>query len=160
MTKREKIRWGILGPGRISEKFANDLALVEDAEIAAVGSRSLDRSASFTRNHGGLAFGSYEAMVKEGGIDIMYIGTPHFLHLKQTLLCLENRFPVLCEKTRLVWLGKEVPTGWLNPLEKPHQNVFFMESRFWTSNSLPRLSSQKYLEKINWKSGLTMGGVL
>lgn len=128
ITGSEKIKWGILGPGRIAEKFARDLAMVDGAELVAVASRSLDRAIAFSEKYSGATpFHSYESLVREGGIDIMYIATPHAFHLDQTLLCLENGIAVLCEK----------PAG-LNRKEvqmmvdaSRHNEVFFMEA-LWT----------------------------
>ncbi|NND31780.1 MAG: Gfo/Idh/MocA family oxidoreductase, partial [Saprospiraceae bacterium] len=96
---RKKVRWGILGPGKIANKFAKDLAMVADADLVSVASRSLDRAQAFAGQHlVKSAFSSYETMIKEQELDIIYIATPHTFHLEQTLLCLENGVAVLCEK--------------------------------------------------------------
>ena len=93
------IKWGILGTGRIAHKFARDLRLVADAELIAVGSRSQHAAAEF-----GQAFQvkycheSYEALVQNPEVDVIYIATPHNLHYENTRLCLENGKAVLCEK--------------------------------------------------------------
>jgi predicted dehydrogenase len=128
MESNQPIRWGILGPGKIAEKFAHDLALVKNAEIRAVASRSLDRAIAFGGRHfGARPYSSYEAMVKDGEIDIMYIATPHTFHLEQTLLCLENGIPVLCEKPASI-NQKEVQ---MMVDASRQNNVFFMEA-LWT----------------------------
>jgi predicted dehydrogenase len=94
-----KIRWGILGCGRIAGKFASDLRLVNDAELVAVGSRSLDKAGVFAREHGASHIhGSYEALVSDPDVDVIYVATPHSHHHAHTLLCLEHGKPVLCEK--------------------------------------------------------------
>ena len=93
------IRWGILGTGRIAHKFAADLKLVEGAELIAVGSRSQksadEFSNTFTITH---AHHSYEALVQNPDVDVIYIATPHNLHYENTLLCLRYGKAVLCEK--------------------------------------------------------------
>ncbi len=61
----EKIRWGVLAPGRIARSFALDLALVPDAELVATGSRSLQRAEAFAAEFGGAAHGSYEELVDD-----------------------------------------------------------------------------------------------
>jgi predicted dehydrogenase len=91
-------RWGILGPGRIAHSFASDLALVEDAELVAVGSRSLDRASAFTAEHGGTAYGSYEELLADGLVDAVYVASPHGVHVEHVTACLEAGKPVLCEK--------------------------------------------------------------
>ena len=128
MEPDQKVKWGVLGPGRIAEKFAHDLSLVENAVISGVASQSLDRAISFgSRHFGARPYSSYEAMVKDHEIDIMYIATPHTFHLEQTLLCLENGIPVLCEKPAGI-NRKEVQ----KMVDASRQNnVFFMEA-LWT----------------------------
>jgi predicted dehydrogenase len=93
------IRWGILGTGRIAHKFASDLRLVEDAELIAVGSRSQKTADDFNKEfpvkH---VHDSYEALVQNPEVDVIYIATPHNLHYDNTLLCLKHKKAVLCEK--------------------------------------------------------------
>ena len=94
-----KTRWGILGCGRISGTFAEGLAVIPEAELVAVGSRtqaSADAFASKYKAKRGHA--SYEALVRDPEVDVIYIGTPHPHHAENTLLCLEGGKAVLCEK--------------------------------------------------------------
>lgn len=91
--------WGILGPGKIAQKFAQDLAFVPNAKLYAVGSRNLERAQNFAKEHKAITyFDSYEALVNCAEVDIIYIATPHSEHFKNTLLCINARKPVLCEK--------------------------------------------------------------
>lgn len=93
------IRWGILGPGRISREFAVGLTEAEGAELAAVGSRSLDRAEVFSTDFEvPQVHGSYAALAADPGVDAIYIGTPHTFHHDHTMLCLEGGKHVLCEK--------------------------------------------------------------
>ena len=62
------IRWGLLAPGRIARKFAEDMALVPDAELVATGSRTLSRAEQFAAEFGGAAYGSYEELVDLGPV--------------------------------------------------------------------------------------------
>jgi predicted dehydrogenase len=95
----KKIKWGILACGRIAGKFANDLKLLEDADLWAVGSRSLDKATAFAAAHGFRhAYGSYEALVNDPDVDVIYIASPHAQHHEHTLLCITHGKPVLCEK--------------------------------------------------------------
>lgn len=91
--------WAILGLGNIARKFAQDLALVPQARLHAVASRSLDKAqafgADFAVPH---AVGSYEELLAVPDIDAVYIATPHSEHYANTLLCLRAGLPVLCEK--------------------------------------------------------------
>ena len=94
-----KIRWGILGTGRIAGAFATGLQKVHDAELRAVGSRTIDSAQNFAAKfnipnvHSG-----YENLAQDEDVDIIYIATPHTLHKDNTILCLENGKAVLCEK--------------------------------------------------------------
>jgi predicted dehydrogenase len=95
----ERFRWGILGTGRIANKFAAGLADVEGAELVAVGSRSREGAEAFgskwnlRKRHA-----SYAALAADAEVDAIYVSTPHNLHCENTLLCLEAGKPVLCEK--------------------------------------------------------------
>lgn len=95
----EKIRWGILGTGVIAKKFAQGLAVLDDATLSAVGSRTPAGAASFAaefkvpRQHG-----SYAELAADPEVDIIYVATPHPMHVGDTLLCLDNGKAVICEK--------------------------------------------------------------
>lgn len=96
---KQKVRWGILGPGRISRKFAAALLEAEGAKLIAVGSRSLERARQFASEFGAArAYGSYEELAGDDEIDAVYIGTPHSCHRDHTILCLRAGRHVLCEK--------------------------------------------------------------
>lgn len=99
----QRIRWGLLGTGSICQALADALAQVPDAQLAAVGSRGLERAAAFAaRNaaaHPGVrAHGSYAALVEDPAVDVVYIGTPHPDHAGSALLALQAGKAVLCEK--------------------------------------------------------------
>ncbi len=95
----DTIRWGILGPGSIAHKFAKGLAVIDDAELAAIGSRSLERANTFADAYGADArYGSYEELANDKNVDVIYVATPHPFHREHTLLCLEAGKAVLCEK--------------------------------------------------------------
>ncbi|MBZ5738617.1 Gfo/Idh/MocA family protein [Nocardioides mangrovi] len=95
-------RWGILATGKIAQTFARDLALVPDAELVAVGSRRLESAEAFAAEHGPgdgtAAYGSYEELVADPAVDVVYIATPHAFHLDNARLCFEAGKHVLCEK--------------------------------------------------------------
>jgi len=123
-----KIRWGILGCGKIAHKFANDLKLVENGTLVAVASRDEANVKSFAKEFGaGIFFTSYEAMVKSDVIDVVYIATPHGLHHEHTLLCLRHGKAVLCEKAFA--LNSRHAKDMIDVARKA--NVFLMEA-FWT----------------------------
>ncbi len=91
--------WGILGCGHIAHKFAEDILATEGATLYAVGSRSLEKAKDFKQQHQAhKAYASYEELVKDPAVDIIYIATPHTYHKEVTFLCLEHSKAVLCEK--------------------------------------------------------------
>ena len=93
------INWGIIGPGKIANRFASSFEAIPDATLYGVASRNLEKAKSFALDHNiPNYFDDYEALVNDPHIDVVYIATPHAFHLEQTLLCLQNKKAVLCEK--------------------------------------------------------------
>jgi predicted dehydrogenase len=94
-----KYKWGIIGPGRIANKFAAALSLAEGASLGAVASRNADRAREFAGKFGASAYyDNYEALANDPAIDAIYIATPHGYHCEHALLCLQKGKAVLCEK--------------------------------------------------------------
>lgn len=95
----QSIRWGILGTGRIARKFCDTLKELPQAEIYAVGSRTLEKAENFGEEYRiEKRYGSYEAFAAEKGIDIVYVATPIGCHYEHVKLCLNAGKHVLCEK--------------------------------------------------------------
>jgi predicted dehydrogenase len=94
----ESLRWGILGTGWIAEQFVSDI-LASGFTVAAVGSRSDDSAAAFAEKFGiATAHGSYEALVADPGVDIVYVATPHPMHAENSTLAVNGGKHVLVEK--------------------------------------------------------------
>jgi len=94
-----RIRWGILGTGAVASEFAIALRRLPDAELAAVGSRDPARAAAFAGARGvARAHGSYEDLVADAGVDVVYVATPNSRHREDCLLALGAGRAVLCEK--------------------------------------------------------------
>jgi len=92
-------RWGMLGTGWIANRFAADLKLLPGHELAAVGSRTLEKGRAFADKHGiPKAYGSYEELLVDKNIDAVYVTTPHPWHYPNTLMALKAGKPVLVEK--------------------------------------------------------------
>jgi predicted dehydrogenase len=95
----QKVRFGILGTGYIADLFAKGLQVVEDLQIAAVGSRTQAAADAFgARFNIPKRYASYEAVAHDPDVDVIYISTPHPFHHQNTLMCLHAGKPVLCEK--------------------------------------------------------------
>ena len=105
LTKNQ-IGWGLIGAGGISDQLARALSYVPDARLVAVGSRDVAKAQAFIdRDRGGeqprgpaRAHGSYQALVDDPAVDVVYIGTPHPDHIASMRLALAAGKAVLCEK--------------------------------------------------------------
>lgn len=124
----EKIKWGIIGLGNIAHQFAKDLMLVDEAELVAVASRNLDKAQEFAQNYDcSKAYDSYDAIINDAEVDILYIATPHNSHAALTIKALQNKKHVLCEKP--IALNYTDAFQMIEASKK--NNQFFMEA-FWT----------------------------
>ena len=93
------LRWGILGPGGIATAFATALVAETSQQIAACGSRDILRAREFASRFGGFtAYGSYDELVADPAVDIVYVASPHSAHHEHALLALRAGKPVLVEK--------------------------------------------------------------
>ncbi len=92
-------RWGIAGTGWISRHTLRDLRLVENVEVVAVSSRDDERAAAFATEEGiGRAYGSYDAMLADPDVDVVYVCTPHGAHFPMVAAAVAAGKHVLCEK--------------------------------------------------------------
>ncbi|MGL5827681.1 MAG: Gfo/Idh/MocA family protein [Nocardioides sp.] len=99
--EHDAIGWGILGTGKIARGFAADLRQTPGATVAAVGSRSSAAAQSFVVDHGEpstRAHASYADLVADPSVDVVYIASPHALHLDHARAAFAAGKPVLCEK--------------------------------------------------------------
>lgn len=136
-----KTRWGIIGIGNIAIKFAKDLKNVESAELVAVASNSLERAKVFANDFNvSNAYGNYEEIFQTE-LDAIYIATPHTDHARCTLMCLENKVGVLCEKPFAMNLPEVEQM-----IASAKENKTFLMEALWT-RFLP--STLKMLEIIN-----------
>lgn len=93
------LKTGILGTGKIARKMVQTVAEMEEAEIYAVGSRTVKRAKEFADQYGiQKAYGSYKELVSDEELDLIYIATPHSEHYNHIRLCLQHDKNVLCEK--------------------------------------------------------------
>lgn len=144
-----KIRWGILGCGRIARKFAADLRLVADAELAAIASRNEETLQLFAKDfpckH---LHNSYEALATSNEVDVIYVATPHSHHHEHTMLCLNHYKAVLCEKAFAI--NSRQAMEMTNTAKE--RKIFLMEA-LWTKflphyEKLRELLQQKILGDI------------
>ena len=123
-----KIRWGIVGSGYIARKMAEALAILPDAELTAIGSRSHERADAFGREfdvpH---RVESYEDVVTCDDVDVVYVATPHTRHLKDATTALRAGKAVLCEKPLTV-NARETATL----IAEARANKAFLMEAMWT----------------------------
>ncbi len=97
------INFGILGAGYIAEKFCNSSKKVQNVKIVAVASKSKEKANDFAkRNNIEKAFESYEEMLMDSTIDVIYIATTHNFHMENIMLCLEHNKHIICEKSMVL----------------------------------------------------------
>jgi predicted dehydrogenase len=124
----ERIRWGIIGTGRIAAHFADGLAVLPDAALVAVGSRAQESADAFgdrfdiSRRHA-----SYEALAEDPEVDVVYIATPHPFHQENSILCLRAGKAVLCEKPFAINAGQAQAV-----IDLAREEGLFLMEAMWT----------------------------
>ncbi|HWA34536.1 MAG TPA: Gfo/Idh/MocA family oxidoreductase [Cyclobacteriaceae bacterium] len=127
------IKFGILGPGKIANRFADAFQYVPDAKVYSIASRDAAKAKEFAAKTGAQKwYGTYEALAEDPDADVIYIATPHPYHYEQTLMCLNHGKAVLCEKPMSLNLRQ---TTEMIELAK-RKKIFLMEamwSRFFAT---------------------------
>ncbi len=136
----KKIKWGIIGTGKIAHTFAEALAGCEDAELLAVASRTTEKAQKFAEKFGFKRFyGSYSQLADDSDIDAVYIATPMASHYNDAIMCLNAGRNVLCEKTVALNAGQLED---ILSLAK-QKNLFFMEAMWMKCRPV-------YLKMMEW----------
>ena len=90
---------GVLGTGGIVRSVTKTLKKMQGVECYAIASRTAERAKEAAEELGyEKAYGSYEELVADEQVELIYIGTPHSRHFEDMKLCVEHGKPVLCEK--------------------------------------------------------------
>ncbi|MFO7814572.1 MAG: Gfo/Idh/MocA family oxidoreductase [Halanaerobiales bacterium] len=135
------IKWGIIGTGFIAQVFTEEFDFIEQGKITAVASRSREKAEEFAvKNNIEKSYSSYKDLAEDDELDVVYIATPHNLHLENTLLCLNNDKHVLCEKPIAV---NEKQTRKMFAAAK-EKNLFLMEA-LWTYFLPPILKVKEWI---------------
>jgi len=121
-------KWGIIGPGKIAQKFAAALALEPNAVLHAVASRDKEKAARFAAKYDApVYYDNYEALAANDEIDAVYIATPHTFHHAHVLLCLQQKKAVLCEKPMSVSVAST-----RQMVEAARQHGVFLMEAMWS----------------------------
>lgn len=93
------MKTGILGAGNIAGTLAATMRQMKEVECYAVASRSQEKAENFAKEYGfQKAYGSYEKMLEDKEVELVYIATPHSHHYRHMKMCIEAGKHVLCEK--------------------------------------------------------------
>lgn len=132
--KINKVRWGILGTGRIAGLYADALRYCTDcADITAVGSRTYANAEKFAKKYNIPninIYGSYDELVECPDVDVIYIASPNTYHYEHSMMALKAGKGVLCEKPLTISAKEAIA---LIEYAREH-NLFFCEamwSRFF-----------------------------
>jgi D-xylose 1-dehydrogenase (NADP+, D-xylono-1,5-lactone-forming) len=95
----QPVRWGLLSTARINEAILDGAAQSDRTHVVAVASRDSSRAEEYAREHGlERAYGSYEALLEDPDLDVVYVSLPNSLHVEWSIRALEAGKHVLCEK--------------------------------------------------------------
>ncbi|MBQ7377732.1 MAG: Gfo/Idh/MocA family oxidoreductase [Clostridia bacterium] len=94
----ETIRFGVIGTGMISDRFADAVKATPDCEILSVYSRGTESGEAYARRHGIESVCTSLDALLSSGIDAVYVASPNLLHFSQSMAALDAGLHVLCEK--------------------------------------------------------------
>lgn len=123
----DKVRWAILGAGKIARSFVNDFPAINNAKLVAVASGDENRGQAFAKEFNIPFAYSYNELYNSEEVDAVYIATTHNFHYEQCLECLRHGKHVLCEKPITI---NDTQFKELATVAKSN-NVFLMEA-MWT----------------------------
>lgn len=158
----DRIRWGIVGTGKLADSFAEGLRAAPEAELVALGSRSKKTAEAFGARHSiSHRHGSYAALAEDPEVDVAYIATPHTLHFENSARCLQAGKPVLCEKP-LVTCGSRRLTSARSSTStlqggSSHRNSAAARCRTWESTRCPggyRINWGRIRQEVRWRNPL------
>jgi predicted dehydrogenase len=139
LAEDRPVRWGILGAGAIAATVAADIRDAEGCVVGAVAARDAGRAAAFAGQFpGAVSYGSYEALVADPDVDVVYIATTHPGHREQALLAIDAGKPVLIEKP--VCLNAAQTQEVLAAARQA--DLFAMEAMWMRTNPLIRQAEQ------------------
>lgn len=99
LNMMNRVNLGIMGAGRIAGIMADTVNKMSGVRCYAIASRSQERAEEFGRTYKiKKCYGSYEEMLQDKKVDLVYVATPHSEHYENVKLCIQYGIPVLCEK--------------------------------------------------------------
>lgn len=96
---RKKIRWGMVGAGRICERIMDGFRYTESSEVSAVYARNPEKGIAFCNKYQiSEYYSDYEKFLNSSAFDVVYIALPHQMHLEAAKAAIQKGIPVVCEK--------------------------------------------------------------
>lgn len=145
----KKFNVGILGTGKIAGVMADTLCKMSDASLYAVASRTMKKAENFADRYTGCkAYGSYEELLQDENIDLVYISTPNSAHFENMMMCIENGKNILCEKPFTVNCAQTEKV-----FEAAREKGIFVSEAMWTrymplAKELKRVAREKLIGDI------------
>jgi predicted dehydrogenase len=144
------LRWGILGTGGIAHAFVSDLRLTDSGVVSAVGSRSRGSADRFADEFGIVTrHPSYESLVADPDVDVVYVATPHPMHRDNAILALRAGKPVLVEKPFAMNAAEAREI-----VEAARESALFAMEAMWT-RFLPHIAVIR-----DWLAGGALGDIV
>lgn len=124
----KKIRWGIIGAGRIVHRFMKGLNMVSEAHVTALYARNAQRGRAVADQYGIERFyDDIDAFLDSGAFDVAYVSVPHAAHMDFSIKCLQKKIPVVCEKPLAVNAGQV-----RRMIDCARENDTFLMEAMWT----------------------------
>ena len=128
MKNKKNVRWGIVSTGRIAQQFCQDMAFVNNGELAGVAARKLADAKQFAHKFNiEKAYQGYQALFDDPTIDVVYIATPHNFHYENVRDALMAGKSVLCEKPITISSDESRKLSAL-----AHEKGLFLMEAMWT----------------------------
>ncbi len=150
---KKNYRWGILGAGRIAEKFCTALSVVEGATVYAVASRDSENAKAYAKKFNASRFyDNYDDLMQDENVDIIYIATPHAFHYEQTMACIKKGKHVLCEKPMALTYNQTAAM-----INAAKENKVFLMEGMWTAcmpfiDKIKQLIDEDVIGKLQYVS--------
>jgi len=141
---KNNYRWGILGAGKIADKFCTALDYVEEAEVYAIASRNTDNAKAYAAKYNATkCYNNYRDLMADEAVDIIYIATSHAFHFEQAMACIQHKKNVVCEKP--MTLSYQQTLALVNAAK---ENAVFLMEAIWTS-CMPFMEKIKSLIQLD-----------
>ncbi len=142
---KSPIRWGILSTANIATKVAGAIHLARNADLVAVASRTEARASAWAQEHNvPTAYGTYDALLADASLDVIYIPLPPSLHAEWTIKAAEHGKHVLCEKPLAANADEAVAMA-----DACHQNgVQLMDGVMWVHHERTAQMKRKLTDGI------------